>query len=214
MGPTVYPITNYQLLVITRMRGFTLTELMVSIAIFALLTTVTVAAYRSGDDQTELRHASDLLANILRDAQARSRAGRVTSVCPGAGAACSASCAVPCADEFPAAGYGVHVGVGEGTARMFADLGAAPNRLRDLAEDMETVPLARSGLVTVVVMAEKNPAGDGNPSVGDVVFIPPQPATRINARSEVTELRITLRHSRTGAERTVTVNAVSGLVSE
>lgn len=194
--------------------GFTLTELLTSIGIFALLATVTVAAYRGGDDQTELRHATDLLANLMRDAQSRSQAGRVALVCTGAGAVCTASCAVPCADEFPVGGYGVHVGLGESSAILFADLGAAPNMLRDLSEDIETVPFTRGGRVSVNAITETLPGGKGSPSVGDVVFIPPRPMARANANTDVSELQITLRHARTGAERTVVVNAVSGLVSE
>lgn len=55
-------------------KGFTVVELLVSIAIFALLSGLTIAGFRSAEETRELSAAAESVSAALRDAELRNRA--------------------------------------------------------------------------------------------------------------------------------------------
>lgn len=199
----------------TDARGFTLVEMLVSMAIFGVITGFVMANYRVGQQGDELRIAAELVANELRRAQTNAIGGAEATFCSGGdteGAVCSVAdpAACPngtCVRDLPR-GYGVRFSVDPSAARrmyFFADtdgdrLYAAQERLRD-----DGVAPGQAVLVTGLEPIAGNTL--------DITFAPPKPTVFYNGDTSVTEARITLTHPATGQTRTVRVNRISGQVS-
>lgn len=102
-------------------QGFTLVELLIWMAVFGLLSVVSVANFRAGARNDTVRQAAAQAAGELRLAQTLTLSGAVRV---GAG--------------FPAGGWGVRFDPGEpGRAVLFADADADFNY--DAGEESETV---------------------------------------------------------------------------
>lgn len=102
-------------------QGFTLTELLVAIAIFLVIVGISFASFRAGNDSTTLRHAAEKTSGLIQDALARSQVGQHT--------------------------YGVHAEPGQSSVVLFID---SDNDLRfDADEGVETLQLDARGEVTV-----------------------------------------------------------------
>lgn len=102
--------------------GFTLVELLISIAIFVSLTGVLLANFRQGDYSEELRLSAELLAVNLREAQTRSISG---------------------IDAASVNGYGVYLDNGDTSFKNYKDLGATDKQY-DAGEEINTVNLKKN----------------------------------------------------------------------
>src|SRR3989338_1597124 len=154
-------------------KGFTLIELLIAMGIFSLLTTLSVASFRSGDDARALRFGSAHVVALIKNTASRAQAGRVVSVCSGEDAVCSSTCRGVCVDETSPGGYGVYVEVGESRSRLFADLGANPDEVRGAGEDVETVVFDRTAVVKIIKISTKAGEAEKEVTSAHMVFIPP-----------------------------------------
>lgn len=197
------------------MKGFTLVELLVSIAIIALITTAATANFRAGRRGDELLTAGRLVAATLRRAQTDALAGRTTMFCRGGAndlrlcpSGLPASCpGGTCVRELPL-GYGVRfttLAAGAGKSVSFADLDG--DRMLDPGEEIRTNAISPIPGVVVSVVA---PSAAG---VLDVVFAPPKPTTYFNGAAAAGIAAITVLHGQTGATRVVRVNGITGQVN-
>lgn len=190
----------------TLARGFTLPEMLVSMSIFAVLTAVVMVNFRVGERGDELRFGAARLASLIRDAEARASSGVSACVCLGGGGSgtlCSAGrvCPVGTASEVvPAGGYGVHIGLGDKAAVLFADLDAS--HTLTAGEEIESEQLSASAGV------------QGQADGGDIVFVPPRPEVWINGSKTPTEYGVTLEQLLSGMRRAVRYNRISRRIEQ
>ncbi len=188
-------------------RGFTLAELLVSMSIFAVLTAVVMVNFRVGERGDELRLGAARLAALIRDAEARASSGVTACVCltggpggPLCGAGRSCSGGGTATDVVPDGGYGVHIGLGDPEAVLFADLDAS--RTYTVGEELERERLSPSAGVRAQA------------SGGDVVFVPPRPEVWINGTQAPTEFSVTLEQLLSGARRALRYNRISRRIEQ
>ena len=166
-------------------RGFTIIELLVSLGIFVIITTMVVANFRAGSRSDELKIAADALSSDLRRAQNMALAGQEVN------------------GVTPTGGYGVYFDLGEpGHYIIFAD--ANDNQKYDVGEDLSDgkIVLARDVRITGI-----------QPLVtSSVVFKPPKPTIYINGDAAESILAVTIKHSLSGKEKKVVINRVSGRI--
>src|SRR3989344_8609875 len=95
--------------------GFTLIELIVSMAIFGTIATLVVANLRGGTQRSELTLGATTVAEAIREAATRTNAGELVGMCVGGsmnGRACPGTgCGAGsnCVNTLPLGGFGVHV---------------------------------------------------------------------------------------------------------
>ncbi|MBI4092879.1 MAG: prepilin-type N-terminal cleavage/methylation domain-containing protein [Candidatus Kerfeldbacteria bacterium] len=93
--------------------GFTLLELLISMAIFAILGTFTVMSFRSAGQLNNLRQAANELVSNLRLAQSMSQSGATVNSCDDGGEKYKlcpdATCSI-CSEKAPKGGYGISGG--------------------------------------------------------------------------------------------------------
>lgn len=198
----------------SRHSGFTLVELLVSMAIFAVITGFVMANFRAGSQGDEIRLASQIVASEVRRAQTQALAGQMTKFCREAGVdgrTCESDLDCgdgACVSDVPRGGYGLHLSVMEGENRaviLFADTNV--NYAYDAGEQVRRVSISPNVFVNVTGVEPMT----AQQSL-DIVFTPPKPTVRLNG-SVGALARITLTHRSTQAVRSVTVNALSGQVS-
>ena len=196
-------------------RGFTTMEMLISLAIFGVVTAFLMANFRTGKAIDELRLASNGAVSALRQAQTRAISGSTVNVCRGGehdGKLCSNGAAKgcvggTCSPEVPR-GYGVRfskVGEAAGRAVVFADLDGTKSYSTD--EDLQVLELSPSSNVAVTSFDPYTYP------VVDVVFEPPRPTVYFNGSVNETVVLISLEHEISGQVRTLRVNRVSGQVS-
>lgn len=189
-----------------RRRGFTLIELLVSMSIFAIMSALVMVNFRVGERSDELRLGAQTYASLIRDAESRAASGVTVCLCLSGeptGPVCTAqrTCAggAP-TDIVPRGGYGIHVGVGDQAAVMFADIDA--NRIMNSGEEILTERFSASGGVRVS-------AGGG-----DLTFIPPRPEVWINGAQAVQEYAVTLEQLLNNTRREVSYNRISRRIED
>ncbi len=196
-------------------RGFTLIEMLVSLAIFVIVTAFVTANFRAGRQSDELRIASQLAASSLRRAQSFALAGQTTTFCRGGAndlRECLGGTDVECVGgacvrEVPH-GYGVHFSTVDPARQrivFFADTNG--NHAYDDGEAIRSDAVSPG---TSVVVNTVNPSATG---VLDVVFDPPNPTVYFNGGTATPIASVTVRHLATGQMKTVTVNALSGQIN-
>ncbi len=176
-------------------KGFTIIELLVSMGIFIVVTTMVVANFRAGSRSDELKIAAETLVSNLRRAQNMALAGQLTN------------------GMTPQGGYGVYFKLADvdhyvifanNSGNLVYDDGEA------LADGVITLPLN--------VKLEKIEKSSGAALFGDVVFKPPKPVIYI-CKTGVTPcqtedaLFITLKHTLSNKTQQVSVNRVSGRIN-
>lgn len=198
-----------------RQGGFTLIEMLISLAIFAVVTAFVTANFRVGRQGDELRIASQLAASAVRRAQTAALAGQVVrwcdggtndrKLCPGG---TDAECGGGICRRDTPSGFGVRFSTADGenrTSVMFADIDG--DKRYDPGEDIRHDNVSSGPFV--IVSAVDPAASDAL----DIVFTPPKPSVTYNAATTDVVATVTLRHTDTLQEKGVTVNAVSGQVS-
>lgn len=168
-------------------RGFTIIELLVSLGIFVIITTMVVANFRAGSRSDELKIAASALSSDLRRAQNMALAGQEVN------------------GVTPMGGYGVYFNLGEpGHYIIFADVN--DNQKYDIGEDLSDgkILLARNVVITGVLPLVASSAV--------VVFKPPKPTIYINGGIVEGILAVTIKHSLSGKEKKIVINRVSGRI--
>lgn len=144
-------------------KGFTLVELLVTMGIFTLLTSMTVANYRSVDNTLLLNALANKVALSVRQAQISGTATRQDVT--GTGTFTN--------------GYGINFTNNSTRYIYFIDRGLPGNKRYDSGELLETYNLGGGFAITDICVNEKT----GTPSCGlsrvDVTFIRPNPDATI-----------------------------------
>ncbi|MBI3956436.1 MAG: prepilin-type N-terminal cleavage/methylation domain-containing protein [Candidatus Kerfeldbacteria bacterium] len=210
--------------------GFTLNELVVSIAILALLMSLLIANFQRGRLSDDLRVSAQNLAANLRRMQNLSTVGQ--SVMTGTG------------ERVPPGGYGVSMEwTTTGSYELFADVARRPvlgncqsttpaDANSEYEEGIDCDALVEAQTVSlrpdVVFWAVQvgtgvttqfgsgswtgGPSGDNDERV-DIAFKPPKPIPYLDGTSGIS-FRIELKHMRTNQTRTIIVIGASGQISE
>ena len=203
--------------------GFTLTELLISIAMMTLLATFTVTSLYSSQRKEEVVTAARVLAADIRALQTRALTAQNVKTCSAAGVniTCetgSSSCDVPasCAPAPPYA-VGAYFQSGLATYPFFADVDVTHKDGQDTpsaGEEFFTRSFITSGSAHVVISS----LFAGTTTTETHVSFARQngimsiyPCT--GACPSVTTLRITLTQQQSGDTATVSLNAITGRVS-
>lgn len=198
-------------------QGFTLVELLVSMAILAVMSGLVVANIRGGSRGDEVRQAEQLVASAFRKAQTQTVAGKtawrcragnfIGKTCPnGSDAECGPGGI--CRDEAPPGGFGVRVSVADGSNKhivIFAD--ADGDRRFDAGEETERLPVAASGHVIIQGVSPL----DGQ--YLEVVFAPPAAQAWFNGGQESVTAWVEVVHDSGGETKKISVNRVSGQIT-
>jgi len=201
----------------SKAKAFTYTEFLVSIAILAIISTMSYYSLGNSRSKEEIKTAQRILAGDLRSLQTRALNAQNISFCTnalGLKIVCEASL-VGCTDActpVPPAGVGGHLEK-DGTSYVFyAKYDPATTDWRKTAdtEVFFTRDFAKSGASNVEISAF---------SVGiaaDIAFQRQNSKMKINACpsgcTNDSTLTITLRHKKTGDTKTVTINVLTGRI--
>jgi prepilin-type N-terminal cleavage/methylation domain-containing protein len=168
--------------------GFSLIELVVSIAIFGFLATAVFVNLRGASPSQEIQLQASNIVSALRQAEVQSKAGE------------------PFNGQTPIGGYGLTVAecsTPPCSVDLFADLNGDWT-IQTPAETVQTISLGQNVTVNSVSLA---------PSV-DITFKPPKPFICFNADcSGVGELVITLGSIESTRTAEIRINQISGQVS-
>lgn len=170
-------------------RGFTLLELLVSMAIFAIITTVVVVNFRTGRHTDTLRSSAMGLVNQMRELQSMAQVGRTVEVCPDDNGLA----------QVARGGYGLYIERGQ--ILFFAN---CAHGNRGYNADSRAL-----GILTPMI-------GQGvaidSPAQLAILFEPPNASIFINGAQDQGEAQIILRHDISAERRTVIIRRLSGLI--
>jgi prepilin-type N-terminal cleavage/methylation domain-containing protein len=208
-----------------RKAGFTLVEMLISVAIMGLLAVIVVVGMGSGKQTEELRSAARQLAADIRSMQARALAAGDVKACPNAASILvicensTAVCANPadCVPHIPSS-FGVNVSSTDLSYTLFAEVEPST---ADYNLDESEVLLGRQLLQTTGqnVMIKNVLSGKPAPLVfkpkGDVGFTRQNGATRLYDGSAVEPDVMVFRlwHKTSSSTMDVEVNRITGRVS-
>ncbi len=155
--------------------GFTLIELMVSISIIAIISSMYLVNYRSANKATQLSLAMQKLSSDIRLAQNYSLG------------------LVDFNGEIPEGGWGVHFNQGDNFYTIFADsfddtIGSYT--FDDSSEEFRKINLPKGVSIDSIAIGD---TPDMESSL-DIVFLPPNPTTYINGVDN-TKAKITLKNT-------------------
>ncbi len=190
--------------------GFTLIELVVSMAIFGTIATLVLANLRGGSQRNELSLGATTLSEAIREAMNRTNAGELIGicvgginngkVCPGAGCGSGGSCV----DTLPLGGFGISLSQLQPIEyTIFADLN---NNLGfDAGEEVRTGKFINTATVTI---SDFSTGG----SALTISFRPPKPTAYINGTTAVSSANINLKHRFLSETQRVHFERMSGAV--
>jgi len=207
-------------------RGFTFVEAMVSIAVLGIIATISTYSLSASSRTDQLNTAARVLAADLRSVQSQALTAANIKTCPdptGIPVVCEASdlvCPIlaQCLPSPPPA-IGIHLVSGQRSYAFFADVRPATNDwvYTTSSEEYLTRSLDKAGALDVIISAVSSTTGSASPS--DVVFERQNGSMVLNGCrisqgcNIVTSLIITLKHTRSLATKTVSVNAYTGRIS-
>ncbi len=173
-----------------KINGFTILELLVSMFIMIVLSTILVARYRSSNPDYTLTQAAQKMASDIRKAQNMSMNGIDINSTTGY------------------YGYGINVSKNTSSYILFADKGN--DKKYDNGTDVK-IGGADIQLPAKIII---DSIRFGNPvNTADIFFVPPDPTTSIITFPSrlSTEIDITLKEQSTSKTKTVEVN-LAGLI--
>ncbi len=185
------------------LRGFTLVELLVSMGIFVIITSLVIVNFRSGQYRDELNGAAGIVQAALREAQTAASSGTVTpSPCPDpANPGHLLSTAGP-----PPSGYGLHL-TSPNTIIEFADCETAAPKTYTYSEADQNFIFVRAVQVSPNVKFSNLQPGDPL----DIVFDPFVETVTVN--NSASNAVITIQHPKGGGTTlSVHLNAATGQV--
>lgn len=149
-------------------KAFTMIELLVSIAIIVIITSVFLANYRTGNEKSKMNIVAHSFASDIRRAQNNSLG------------------LIKYAGEAPSGGWGININLSSNNAsyRIFADIDA--NRVFDAGEDAENyggsaITLPDGITFEYLDIVNSNNEGGGNDRQEiNITFLPPDPITYIH----------------------------------
>lgn len=205
-------------------RGFTLAELLVSVAIMAVISTIAVVDLRRSAEHDELATAVRVMQSDVSGLQSEALAATNIAFCQDALAnwiVCSngtSDCAVPasCAAAAPG-GVGVTFNVGSSTYDLYAvhDADASNWTQTSAKQVFMTRSFAQSGAPDVVIQSV-TPSG---PTTGrsDVLFRRQQGGMEINKTCAIcaadATLDVTLEQTQTHETESIHLDSISGRVT-
>lgn len=172
-----------------KQKGFTLMEMIVSLTIFIMITTIVIANFKLNNTSRQVRFDAQDFQSVLRKAQLMSLFGRTISN-----------------NVVPIGGYGIHIEqclTPICSYFMFADLDG------ELDYDSgEELPGERHFFSpnTIVDSLNETPM--------DIVFKPPRPFVCMNGKCEgYTDIVISIKQKNTNIQNKVIINPISGRIS-
>lgn len=193
-------------------RGFTITELLVSIAIIGVISGAMLANFHGGQQSAEIRLASEIMVSQLRDIQTASLGGRLVSACSG-GTQANQVCepgkqpAIACngggtCQRRSVPGYGIHLVANQTTYTVFYDVNG--NNTYDTGEDVVSKSFTPTGVVKLGAANAVLPL--------DIVFNTPDATVKFNNAAAPDLLTLTLTHVTVGSIRHVNVFRIAGRI--
>ena len=212
-----------------RSPGFSLVELLVSVAILGILASTSWVSLSRLYEQNQLYTAARALASDLRSAQAEAfnsvnvsfcdNPGSPKNVCTLNGVANTAQCVVPktCSNLTPAA-VGVQLTAGATTYNFYAkyDVSSGDSCSRGATEQIVTRSFTNEGAPHVRVLSFSSTTAGAVVNPENVAFLRQNGTMQINACAGHTpgaDLTVTLQNTVTARTLTVTLNAVTGRIS-
>ncbi len=215
--------------------GFTLVEMLITIAILSILSGVLITNFRQGENSSKLKQASLALVQDLRSAQSYSLAGKIVKRCANSLAtACSldAQCSPDlCSDVVPVGGFGINI-ASETLYNLFTDMNEsgplAPSRTYNAADGSAIIAenmLLRYATRFGEYQFDSNPANSAFSSSIDITFEPPTGRAHFcvgvatcvgnpTAYDQYNALSLLIKSDTTTACRRVTINRISGQIGE
>lgn len=197
----------------SRRKGFTIVEMLVVTAMFALIASAVVADFRSGTRVQKLQAAADELAGNIRKTQSLAFANSKQSICGSdgkvclSGSACDVGYPTGCADQYVIR-YGVAID-SDGTQKKYmigADYSDAGNYTAG-----ESIPGGTMTLPQNIVISAVSPAHSAG--VYDLSYsYDAANASPFVACSSNCTTTITLRDTETSVTRSVIVRKQTGSV--
>jgi prepilin-type N-terminal cleavage/methylation domain-containing protein len=214
--------------------GFTLAELLVSIAILVLIATSVAGDVNRTKYQEELTASARVLIGTLRDLQSQALTARSVNTCldvadtPLVCEVQNTGCVGSCSDPMPPYAVGMVLTQNATVMERFAEVEILRNNRRQDGS-MEELGVRRflqanagAGTVSVSSLVTEN---SGSVTTATVTFErqnglmrvnacdTPQNAPPCNGIPEPKTLSIVLRHARTDATKTVRLNTTTGKIS-
>lgn len=190
-------------------KGFTLIELLISLGIITVITGMMLANFRGGQQHNEVRFASEILVNQIREVQTNSLSGRLVNICIGGSQdqkICGSNVTCPggiCERRVPLA-YGIHMSFDTPTEYQIyfdtdGDFRMDPDEVKD------TLPYVSTVSVELVNTTAPLPV--------DIAFKPPFAQIFINgAAAGPAEVVLTLKHKIGNQSRDVSINRITGKI--
>jgi prepilin-type N-terminal cleavage/methylation domain-containing protein len=206
-------------------RGFTLSELLVSMSIMMVITTMAIVNFRNAEYADELLFAAENIAAEMRRAQNFALISRTVPYCAEAGELngkfcferINAECGNDgqCIEQAPQGGWGLVISTDPDEPDMifYADTGNADRISGESDHQHQPYETYRRLDFTIgrnVLVKSVEPAVDGQL---DICFEAPRPRAHLNGATDVSIARIVLEHRRTGNLATITLNGISGQVN-
>lgn len=178
--------------------GFTIIELLVSISIFLIITSMVIVNFRSGQYRDELMGSAQFLQSTLREMQTMAFSGSKV-ICPGY---------VPSeAGEMTPAGYGLNIN-SSGIITAFADCDPQDIAISpDFKYGLEDVNLKTISLYNNVTINSITPS-----SVTDILFTSSSEIVKTNGSPGLGVITIELKHNKTNQITTVKIVELTGQV--
>lgn len=166
-------------------QGFTLMELVVTVAIISIMSAVYLVNYRATDQRIVLDQAAAGLASDIRLAQNMAMNVKKFN------------------GVIPVGGYGIHIGSLPAVSYIvFADVDAGYNKKYSSSAEK----YADRTLPTNVSIVSAN-------FTGDIDFEPPFPVVWIDGAQTANMATITIQYGTSGSTRVITVNRLTGQVN-
>ncbi len=172
--------------------GFTLVDLLVAIAIFVILTSLTIANFVTGKRRDALRQSGIVLTSLLQEAQTAALSGMTIN------------------SLTPTGGYGIHFDQNlPKQVIYFADMNG--NQIYDQATDLMVAGQAENLADDVIIASLK--VGEDNLSLADFVFKAPEGNRYLNGLLNGGRLEINLLHQKTNQTVRVSASTSSGQIT-
>jgi prepilin-type N-terminal cleavage/methylation domain-containing protein len=183
-------------------KGFSLIELMATIAILGLIAGITIAGYRSGNKSSILKNAANKLQSDIRLAQNYTLGSYMFF--DGTD------------NIIPERGWGVHfsmLNTSNSSYIIFADndSGAVDFQFDGSSEQYREISLAQGVIISDIFLNGISVSGSGG--MADIVFDPPDPKAFFNGNPNV-DAEIILSDSATSQQYKISVNAFGLIETE